>query len=46
MGIDFSVDLAASGAFLLKVLTVEKAVKNVIMLGTVLSVNQASFKTN
>jgi hypothetical protein len=46
MGIDFSVDLAANGVFLLKVQTVEMAVQNVIMPETVLSANQASFKTN
>ncbi len=46
MGIDFSVDLVANGVFLLKVQTVEMAVQNVIMPETVLSANQASFKTN
>ena len=46
MGIDFSVDLVANGVFLLKVQTVEMAVQNVIMPVTVLSANQASFKTN
>jgi hypothetical protein len=44
-GIGFSLVLVARGVFLPKALNAEKAVQNVITQETVLSVNQASFKT-